>query len=78
MQANLEISIQFFLPTPSIISQTLSPSLLSTDRWFSVIVLGLSLHLNGGCVLHNPLDRHLDELVKRVQLLTYQSFLIKV
>ena len=41
-------------------------------------VLGLSLQVDGGGVLHDPLDGHLDELVEGVQLLSHQTLLVKV
>lgn len=49
-----------------------------THRSVAVIVLGLGLQLNGRRVLHDALARHLDELVKRVQLLPNQALLVKV
>ena len=36
-------------------------------------VLGLSLQLYLGSVLHNPLDIHLNKLVKGIQLLSHQT-----
>lgn len=41
-------------------------------------VLSFSLEVNGRSVLHDPLHRHLDELVEGVELLADQTLLIKV
>ena len=52
----------------------------ATDRRFHLSggVLGLRLQVDGRRVLHNPLHRHLDKLVKRVQLLADQALLVEV
>ena len=41
-------------------------------------VLGLSLEVNGGGVLHDPLHGHLDELIEGVELLANQPLLVEV
>ena len=43
-----------------------------------VSVLGLALQLYLRRVLHNPLDIHLDKLVKGVQLLSHQTFIFEL
>lgn len=45
---------------------------------FSRGVLGFGLQVDGRRVFHDPLDRHLDELVEGIQLLPHQPLLVKI
>lgn len=41
-------------------------------------VLSLSLKVDGRSILHDPLNWHLDKFIKGVQLLPYETLLIKI
>ena len=56
----------------------LVPWLVCSYWSFAVVILRLGLQFDGRCVFNNSLDGHLDELVKRVQLLPHQPLLVKI